>query len=136
MYLHPKNRSISSQKRQKMFCFRHFQVFTRCSFQNVPVSVPFSKSTVFEICRQKMCRFPVNRRPIRRIFHRFQNVPPSCENAVLVKSNFSVSLAQGRYVGISRIGLLWVFWVNHLPSYFFEFLKFCITFVSLKHGER
>ena len=26
--LHPKNRSVSFQKRLKMFCFRHFQVFT------------------------------------------------------------------------------------------------------------
>ena len=39
----------------------------------------FSISTVFKICRQKMCRFRVNGRPIRRIFHRFHNVPASCE---------------------------------------------------------
>ena len=82
VYLHPKNRSISFQKRLKMFFFRHFQVFTRCSFQNVPVRVPFSKSTVFKICRQKMCRFRVNGRPIRRIFHRFQNLPASCERSL------------------------------------------------------
>ena len=43
------------------------------------VRVPFSKSTVFKICRQKICRFHVNGRPIRHIFHRFQNVPASCE---------------------------------------------------------
>ena len=79
--LHPKNRSVSFQKRLKMF-FRHFQVFTRCRFQNVPFRAPFSKSTVFEICRQKMCCFRVNRRPIRRIFHRFQNVPASCERSL------------------------------------------------------
>ena len=30
----------------------------------------------------KMCRFRVNGRPIRHIFHRFQNVPPSCENSL------------------------------------------------------
>ena len=48
----------------------------------MPVTVPFSKSTVFEICRQKMCRFRVNGRPIRRIFHRFQNVPASCERSL------------------------------------------------------
>ena len=40
-YLHPKNRSVSFQKRLKMLFFRHIQVFTRCSFQNVPVRVPF-----------------------------------------------------------------------------------------------
>ena len=82
VYLHPKNRSVSFQKKLKMFTCRHFQVFTRCSFQNVPVRVPFSKSTVFKICRQKMCRFRVNGRPIRRIFHRFQNVPASCERSL------------------------------------------------------
>ena len=81
-YLHPKSRSVSFQKYLKMFCFHHFQVFTRCCFQNVSVRVPFSKSTVFKMCRQKMCRFRVNRRPIRRIFHRFQNVPASCERSL------------------------------------------------------
>ena len=55
----------------------------------MPVTVPFSKSTVFKICRQKMCRFRVNGRPIRRIFHRFQNVPASCERSLslYVKGN-------------------------------------------------
>ena len=48
----------------------------------MPVTVPFSKSTVFKICRQKMCRFRVNRRPIRHIFHRFQNLPASCERSL------------------------------------------------------
>ena len=88
MNLNPKNRSVSFQKRLKMFYFQdsifyfhHFTVFTRCRFQNVPIRVPFSKSAVFKICRQKMCRFRVNRRPIRRIFHRFQNVPASCERS-------------------------------------------------------
>ena len=80
--LNPKNRSVSFQKRLKMFYFHHFKVFTRCRFQDVPIRVPFSKSAVFKICRQKMCRFRVNRRPIRRIFHRFQNVPASCERSL------------------------------------------------------
>ena len=48
--------------------------------------MPFLKcadqSSVFKICRQKMCRFRVNRRPIRRIFHRFQNLPASCERSL------------------------------------------------------
>ena len=42
-------------------------------FQNLP----FSKSA-----GEKMCRFRVNGRPIRRIFHRFQNVPASCERSL------------------------------------------------------
>ena len=84
VYLHPKNRSVSCQKRLKMFSFRHFQVFTGCSFQNVPVRVPFSKPTVFKLCRQKMCRFRVNGRSIRRIFHCFQNVPASYERSLRI----------------------------------------------------
>ena len=79
IYIHLKNRSASFWKRWKMFRFR---VLTRCRFQNVPVRVPFSKSTVFKICRQKMCRFRVNGRPIRHIFHRFQIVPVSCERSL------------------------------------------------------
>ena len=78
----PKDRSVSFQKRLRMFFFHHFQLFTRYHFQNMPIRVPFSKSTVFKICRQKMCRFRMNRRPIRRIFHRFQNVPASCERSL------------------------------------------------------
>ena len=73
-YLRPKSRSVSflkCLKCLKMFHSRHFQVFTRCCFQNLSVRVLFSKSTVFKICRQKMCRFRVNGRPIRQIFHRF-----------------------------------------------------------------
>ena len=65
-----------------MFCFHHFRVFTRCCFQNVLVIVPFSKSIVFKTCRLKMCRFRVKGRPIRHIFHRFQNVPASCEHCL------------------------------------------------------
>ena len=29
-----------------------------------------------------MCRFHVNGRPIRHFFHRFQNVPASCERSL------------------------------------------------------
>ena len=82
MYLHPKNRSVSFQKRPKMFCSHHFQVFTRCCFQNVSVRVPFSKSTVFNNCRQKMCRFRLNGSPIRHNCHRFQNVLASCGHSL------------------------------------------------------
>ena len=45
----------------------------RFRFQNLP----FSKSA-----GKKMCRFRVNRRPIRHIFHRFQNLPASCERSL------------------------------------------------------
>ena len=64
-------------------------MFKRCCFKFMPVTVPFSKSTVFKICRQKMCRFRVNGRPIRRIFHRFQNVPASCERSLKHHANLS-----------------------------------------------
>ena len=84
----PKNRSVSFQKRLKMFYFHHFYVFTRCRFQNVPIRVPFSKSTVFKICRPKMCRFRVNRRHIRHIFCRFQKVPASCERSLRLYSEY------------------------------------------------
>ena len=47
-------------------------------FSNVLIRGPFSKSTVF-----KMCRFRVNGRPIRHMFHRFRNVPVSkCASVV------------------------------------------------------
>ena len=81
-YLYPKNRPVSMQKRRKMFYLHHCRVFTRCFFKYMLVRVPFSKSSDFEICRQKMCRFRVNGRPIRHIFHRFQNVPASCERSL------------------------------------------------------
>ena len=99
MCLHPKNRPVSIQKRRKMFCFHHCRVFTRCCFKFMPVRAPFSKSTVFEICRQKMCRFRVNRRPIRRIFHRFQNVPASCERSLnhLPKSSIFLEVLRAEH---------------------------------------
>ena len=92
-YLHPKCQSVFFQKTSKIVLFLNFQVFTRCRFQNVPIRVPFSRSTVFKICRQKMCRFRVNRRPIRRIFHRFQNVPASCERSLNVKKHICCSVS-------------------------------------------
>ena len=79
MSIHFKNRSVPFQSIKKMFFFHHFLVLTRCCFQNVLVKVPFSKSSVFKICPQKMCHFRVNGRPICYIFHHFQNVPASCE---------------------------------------------------------
>ena len=44
--------------------------------------VPFSKSTAFKICHQKLCGFCMNGRPIRHISHRFQNVPAACESSL------------------------------------------------------
>ena len=55
---------------------------SKCRCQNVPVRVPLSKPTVFEICRQKLCCFRVNEKPIRHIFHCFQNAPASCERCL------------------------------------------------------
>ena len=80
--LHHKSLSVSFQTCLKMFYFHHFEVSTRFRFQTVSVRCPFSKSTVFKMCRHKKCRFRVNVRPIRRIFHRFQNVPASCERSL------------------------------------------------------
>ena len=47
----------------------------------------FSKMCRLEFYRfqdqpAKMCRFRANGRPIRQIFHRFQNVPASCERSL------------------------------------------------------
>ena len=56
-----------------------FECSHEAVLKNVPVTVLFSKSTVFKICRQKMCHFHVNRRPIRHIFHHFQNMLALCE---------------------------------------------------------
>ena len=99
-YLHPKNRPVSIQKCRKMCCLHHCPVFTRCCFKFIPVRVPFSKSTVFEICRQKMCRFRVNDgRPFRHIFHRFQNVLASCERS-LRETNLIGMQPRGTNIGM------------------------------------
>ena len=58
-----------------------------CFKNNSSKLVLFSKFIVFEICRQKMCRFRVNGMPIRHIFHRFQNVPASCERSLIPHSH-------------------------------------------------
>ena len=105
-YLHPKNRPVSIQKRRRMLCLHHCRVFTRCCFKSIPVRVPFSKSTVFKICRQNMCRFRVNGKPIRRIFHRFQNVPESCERSLRCQSKFDHfrSIKYSRWCEYLKIG--------------------------------
>ena len=81
VYVHPKNRSVSFQKRLKMFCFHNFQVFTRCRFhmcrlefrfQNLPFSKSAAKKVPFS-CEQEA--YPSN-------FHRFHNVSASCERSL------------------------------------------------------
>ena len=80
--MHIKDRSISILKvakdGQKIFRFHHFRVFTRCRFQIVPVGVLF-QNLPFSRSAGKVCSLRVNGRPIRHIFHRFQNVPEFCE---------------------------------------------------------
>ena len=66
VYLNPKNRPVSFQKRREMFCFHHFRVFTRCLFQNVPARVPFAKSTAYQNLAAKVCRFPSHHRTTLR----------------------------------------------------------------------
>ena len=64
----------------------------------MPFSKCAGKSFVFKICRRKMCRFRVNGRPIRHIFHRFQNVPASCErclNVVCMTHRFKYTVSVG-----------------------------------------
>ena len=80
-YLHPKSRSVSFQKCLQMFCFIIFRCLHE-PFQDVSLRIPFSKSTVFKICRQKMCRFHVNGRPIRRIFTVLKMCRHHVKNAV------------------------------------------------------
>ena len=71
-YPYRMNRSVAFRRRRKMFCFS--------SFSSIHM-IPFLKCAAFKICRQKMWRLRVKRRHIRHIFHRFQNVPVSCERS-------------------------------------------------------
>ena len=43
-----------------------------------------------------MCRFHVNGRPIRHIFHHFQNVPASCERSLNRKLFWTIILLSNR----------------------------------------
>ena len=129
MYLHSKNRPVSLQKRRKMSCFHHFQVFTEFRFQNVPVRAPFSKSTVFKICWQNMCRFRVNGRPIRRIFQCFQNLPASCECGIRLYQYYWISVYYNeRHLRLIIIGFIIVFllFIRILFLRFFSFSFFCL----------
>ena len=55
----PKNRSVAVQKWLKCSVFVIFKCLWWCRwrFQNLPVRVPFRKSTVFKICRKKYAVF-------------------------------------------------------------------------------
>ena len=62
-------------------------VYIILEFSHDAVSKCAGESSVFKIYRfqnlpTKMCRFRVNGRPIRHIFHRFQNLPASCEHSL------------------------------------------------------
>ena len=86
----------------------------------MPVRVPFSKSTVFEIWRQKICRFKVNEKPIRHSFHRVQNVPASCERSLCVPSHKNIEMNQ------SVLGSY--YWVSFATKSLCRFL-FCLVLV-------
>ena len=50
-------------------------------FQNVLVKVPFSNFIVFKICRKNL-PFLCEQEAYPSHFHRFQNVPASCERTM------------------------------------------------------
>ena len=85
MYLHHKKSVSLVPEALKNVPFSRLSGARTMPFQNVSVTISHSKSTVFKICRQKMCRFHVNGRPIRHIFHRFQNMSASCERSLRLK---------------------------------------------------
>ena len=73
LYLHPKNRSILTNV--LFLSFSSVSEMCRLEFR-------FQNLLFLKFCRQKICRFRVNGRPIRHIFHRFQNVAASCERSL------------------------------------------------------
>ena len=82
MILYPRINQPRSKSVERCSVCIIFECFHGAVSKNVSVRVPFSKLTDFEICRQKMCRFRVNGRPIRHFFHRFEDVPESCEHGL------------------------------------------------------
>ena len=73
-------------------------------FSNVAIRNPFSKSTASKIWRQKICRFCVNGRPIRHVFHRFQNVPALRERSLshVYQNWFSVQFNMACHIEYHR----------------------------------
>ena len=63
--------------------------FTRCRFQNVPVRVSFSKSTVFKMCRQRNVPFCCEREAYPSHFFTVFIMCPHCVNAVLDSTVFA-----------------------------------------------
>ena len=70
-YLHAKNPPVSIQKRRKMFRLHHCRVFTYAVSNLCQLGFCFQNPQLSKSAG-KMCRFRVNGRSIRRIFHRFQ----------------------------------------------------------------
>ena len=122
MYVYLKNRSASFLilKVAKNVQFSLFSLFTQCRFQNMPVTVPFSKSTAFKNLLAKVCCFLVSGRPIDYIFHHFKNVPASQFDA---GTNCERSL-RGYFLLFSRI-----------QETFWKYLKTIVTSKLFeKHG--
>ena len=78
-----------SKEPRKMICFfiifkcSHDAVSKMCLLEFSYQNLRFSKSA-----GKKMCRFRVNGRSIRHIFHLVQNVPVSCEWSLKEKKRF------------------------------------------------
>ena len=70
-----------SESVEKCSVFKDFECSHYTVFQML-VRIPFSKSTVFNICPQKKCRFYVNTGGLSVTFHHFQNVPASRESGL------------------------------------------------------
>ena len=80
-YLHPKCRSVLFQKASKIVLFSSFSsvytmLFPMCWLEFSFLNLPFSK------CAGKNMPFSCEREAISHIFHRFQNVPASCERGL------------------------------------------------------
>ena len=76
--LHPKNWSVSFQKRQRMFSFHYFRVFIRC----VLVRVPFSEIYGFQNLPENVS-LSCDREAYPSHYHRFQKMPTSCERSLI-----------------------------------------------------
>ena len=81
--LNPKNRSVSFNKRLKMFYLHHFKVFTRCRFQNVPIRNSVFKIYHFQNLQARNVPFLCEQEAYPSHFCRFQNVPASSERSLI-----------------------------------------------------
>ena len=69
-----------------------------------------------------MCRFRVNGRPIRRIFHRFQNVPASCERSLNQEKSTDNSSKFDRNKKLLFRSLVLIVYINNV----YKYLKFFV----------